>query len=198
VKEDVTTRHNLSWDSLWTDSVWSWSAISTALFKVFYSYAGLDNMVNVLNEVKNPVRTLKTVSITALVTACAMYLLVNIAYLSVVPLDEIKQSGELIAALFFEKVFGPQLGRTVLPLAVALSAAGNVMVVSFALVGLRFAHSMRSSSADISIGPCEAGDCTPGNPSIWKLSLINAAFWFTSRWLPAALHPVFPCHRLAS
>jgi amino acid transporter len=132
--QNAAIHRPLSWDSLWEDSVWSWSAISTALFKVFYSYAGLDNMVNVLNEVKNPVRTLKTVSITALVTACAMYLLVNIAYLSVVPLDEIKQSGELIAALFFEKVFGPQLGRKVLPLAVALSAAGNVMVVSFALV----------------------------------------------------------------
>jgi amino acid transporter len=127
-------RRYWTWDSAWEDSVWSWSAITTALFKVFYSYAGLDNMVNVMNEVKNPVRTLKTVGITALTTSCAMYLLINLAYLSVVPLDEIKSSGELIAALFFEKVFGPRLGRTILPLAVALSAAGNVMVVSFALV----------------------------------------------------------------
>jgi amino acid transporter len=125
---------NSSWDSLWEDSNWSWGIISTALFKVFYSYAGLSNVNNVLNEVKDPVRTLKSVSIASLVTACLMYMLVNLAYFLVIPLDEIKQSGELIAALFFERTFGPEFGKRVLPLAVALSAAGNVMVVTFALV----------------------------------------------------------------
>lgn len=119
---------------IWKDSNWSWGIISTSLFKVFYSYAGLSNVNNVLNEVKNPVRTLKTVSVTALATACFLYLLVNIAYFVVVPLDEIKDSGELIAALFFERSFGPTWGKKVLPLAVALSGAGNVMVVTFALV----------------------------------------------------------------
>lgn len=134
--EDIQAKPNgnLAWESLWEGSVWNWSVVTTALFKVFYSYAGLDNVVNVMNEVKNPVRTLKSVSLTALATSCAMYVLINVAYLLVVPLDEIKGSGELIAALFFEKVFGPRLGRTILPLAVALSATGNVMVVSFALV----------------------------------------------------------------
>lgn len=87
-----------------------------------------------MNEVRNPVRTLKTVSVTALITACVMYLFVNIAYFIVVPLDEIKASQELIAALFFERCFGHSVGKTLLPLAVAFSGAGNVMVVTFALV----------------------------------------------------------------
>lgn len=119
---------------VWKDTEWSWGTISTALFKVFYSYAGLNNVSNVLNEVRNPVRTLKSVSITALFTACILYSLVNVAYFIIIPLDEIKESKELIAALFFEKVFGPTVGKVVLPLAVALSGAGNVMVVTFALV----------------------------------------------------------------
>jgi amino acid transporter len=119
---------------LFKDSDWSWGVISTALFKVFYSYAGLNNINNVLNEVKNPIRTLKSVSISALVTSCVLYLLVNISYFIVVPLDEIRNSGELVAALFFERTFGPHIGRKILPLAVALSGAGNVMVVTFALV----------------------------------------------------------------
>lgn len=101
-----------------------------------------------MNEVKNPVRTLKTVSITALVTACIMYLLVNIAYFIVVPLDEIKNSQELIAALFFERCFGPRVGKTLLPLAVALSGAGNVMVVTFALVGLSIPMEIRTANLD--------------------------------------------------
>lgn len=119
---------------IWKDTEWSWGTISTALFKVFYSYAGLNNVSNVLNEVRNPVRTLKSVSITALITACILYSLVNVAYFIVIPLDEIKESKELIAALFFEKVFGPTVGKVILPLAVALSGVGNVMVVTFALV----------------------------------------------------------------
>jgi len=119
---------------LWKDTDWSWGTISTSLFKKFYSFAGLNNVNNVMNEVKNPVRTLKSVSIMALITACVLYLRVNVAYFILVPLDEIKGSGELIAALFFQRCFGASIGRTILPLAVALSAAGNVMVVTFALV----------------------------------------------------------------
>jgi amino acid transporter len=129
----------VTWDEFWKDSNWEWGTISTALFKVSYSYTGLQNLNNVLNEVKNPVRTLKTVALASLLTACLLYLLVNIAYFSVVPLEEIKESGELVAALFFEKVFGLKFGRTILPLAIATSAAGNVMVVTFTLVCFAFA-----------------------------------------------------------
>jgi len=123
-----------SWHGLWQDSNWQLATLSTAVFKVSYSYAGLQNLNNVLNEVKDPVRTLKTVAPAALGTACLLYLLVNFAYFSVVPLEEVKESGQLIAALFFERVFGPNFGKTVLPLAIAMSALGNVMVVTFAYV----------------------------------------------------------------
>ncbi len=126
-----------SGSDLWKNSNWNWGIIATSMFKVFYSFAGLSNVTNVLNEVQNPVQTLKTVSMSALATACVLYLLVNVAYFVVVPLDEIKDGGELVAALFFERVFGQQLGKTLLPLAVALSAAGNVMVVTFSLVSCR-------------------------------------------------------------
>lgn len=122
------------WGELWRDSVWSWGVIPTALFKVFYSYAGLQNVNNVLNEVKNPVKTLKSVAPVALLTAVGLYLLVNVAYFMVIPIDEIKNSGELVAGLFFERVFGESFGRSVLPLAIAVSAVGNVMVVTFAYV----------------------------------------------------------------
>ncbi|KAM3424601.1 hypothetical protein BST61_g6591 [Cercospora zeina] len=121
-----------TWTGLWQGSIWSWGAIATSILKVFYSFSGLNNVNNVLNEVKDPVRTLKSVAFTALATACGMYLLVNVAYFLVVPLDEVRGSGELIAAIFFEKVFGVAVGRRILPLMVALSAVGNVMVVTFA------------------------------------------------------------------
>jgi amino acid transporter len=123
-----------SWNDLWKDSDWSLGVVATSLFKVFYSYAGLSNANNVLGDVKDPVRTLRSVTMSALATAGFLYTLINIAYFLIVPLDDIKNSGELIAALFFERIFGQSIGRKVLPLAVALSAAGNVMVVTYALV----------------------------------------------------------------
>jgi len=122
------------WEDLWRDSNWNWGIISTALFKVFYSYAGLENANNVMNEIKDPVRTLRSASLTALATSCLLYLLINVAYFMVVPADIIKSSGELVGALFFQGVFGQRVGGVLLPLAVALSSAGNVMVVTFALV----------------------------------------------------------------
>jgi amino acid transporter len=122
---------------IWDGSVWNWGIISTAMFKVSYSYAGLSNVNNVLNEVKDPVKTLKSAALTALITSCLLYVLVNIAYFLVVPIEDIKNSGELIAALFFERVFGAELGVVLLPLVIAISAAGNVMVVTFSHVSGR-------------------------------------------------------------
>lgn len=129
----LPTSSSTPWTLLFANSNFNWGTISTALLKVFYSYAGLENVTNVLNEVRNPITTLKSVSVAAWTTASLMYLLVNVAYFLVVPVEEIKGSGELIAALFFERLFG-RAGRTILPLAVSLSAVGNVMVVAFALV----------------------------------------------------------------
>lgn len=122
-----------SWEGIWEGSDWNLGTLATSLFKVFYSYAGLSNLNNVMNEVKNPARTLRSVSLTALVSACFLYLLANLAYFAVVPIEEIKRSGQLVSALFFERTFGPNVGKIILPLAVALSAAGNVMVVTFSV-----------------------------------------------------------------
>ena len=124
----------LSASRLFEGSNWDVVTLSTALFKVIYSFAGYDNVTNVLNEVKNPVRTLKTMAPTALATVAVFYLLLNVAYFIVIPVDEIRSSGELIAALFFKKLFGPNVGSIVLPVMVAFAAASNVMVVTFALV----------------------------------------------------------------
>ena len=124
----------LSLARLFEDSNWDIVALSTAILKVSYSFAGYDNVNNVLNEVKDPVRTLKTMAPAALLTVAVFYMMLNIAYFIVVPLEDIRNSGELIAALFFERIFGEGMGSIVLSILVAVSAAGNVMVVTFSLV----------------------------------------------------------------
>ncbi|KAK3080859.1 hypothetical protein LTS18_012452, partial [Coniosporium uncinatum] len=112
-------------------SDWSFGTIATSFFKISYAYSGYDNVNNVLDEVKDPVRTLKSSAPAALLTIFFFYFLLNVAYFIVVPIEEIKRSGELIAALFFERIFGDGLGKSFLPLLIALSAAGSVMVSTF-------------------------------------------------------------------
>ncbi|KGY15221.1 hypothetical protein PABG_11797 [Paracoccidioides brasiliensis Pb03] len=115
-------------DFLWRHLDWGMLTLSTAMFKVSYAYAGMVNANTVLNEVSNPIPTLKLealVAPAALVTATSLYLLINIAYFCVIPLDDIKRSGEIIAAFFLRRCFGFGLGNVTLPLAIAISSAGN-------------------------------------------------------------------------
>lgn len=48
--------------------------------------------------------------------------IIPVAYFAAVPLDTFRKSGQLIAAVFFERVFGDYAGRRVLPVFVALSS----------------------------------------------------------------------------
>ncbi|KAK2873957.1 hypothetical protein FQN49_001960 [Arthroderma sp. PD_2] len=127
----IDTPELFSWDGVWENSNWEFTVLATALLKARGSFSGLYTTNVVLNEVKNPIRSLKVVGLLALITVCVLYTLINMAYFMVVPMEEIKHSGQLIAALFFERVFGPGFGKTALPLLVAISAAGKVMVTVF-------------------------------------------------------------------
>ena len=55
---------------------------ATATFKVLFAYFGWSNANYVLNNVRNPVRTLKIAGPLGLGICAALYLLVNIAYFS--------------------------------------------------------------------------------------------------------------------
>jgi amino acid transporter len=123
---------SLLWSNLFEGSNWNIGTLATSFFKVSSTYSGYDNVNNVLDEVKDPVRTLRTAAPAAMISIFIFYLLLNVAYFVVVPLEVAKNSGELIAALFFERLFGEGLGTRVLPILIALSAAGNVMVTTFA------------------------------------------------------------------
>ena len=50
------------------------------MFKVLFSYAGWSNVNYVLNNVKDPVRTMKISGILGLGICTVLYLLANVAY----------------------------------------------------------------------------------------------------------------------
>jgi len=103
---------------------------ATATFKVLNSYAGWSGINYVLNNVKDPVRTLKIAGPLGLGICTVLYLLANVAYFAAATKEEIEGTGVTVASLFFHNVFGETAQRA-LTVFVALSALGNVITVTF-------------------------------------------------------------------
>ncbi|KAH9937963.1 amino acid transporter [Amylocystis lapponica] len=104
---------------------------ATATFKVLNAYAGWSNVNYVLNNVKNPIRTLKIAGPLGLSICAVLYLLANVSYFAAATKDEIEHAGVTVASLFFGKVFGTEAQKA-LTVFVALSAIGyNVITVTF-------------------------------------------------------------------
>ncbi|KAL1410513.1 hypothetical protein Q8F55_004526 [Vanrija albida] len=101
-------------------------SLSNGLVSVLFAYGGYANSFNLVNEVKDPIRTIKKTANTALVSVAVLYLLVNVAYLTAVPAADIKKSSQTTAALFFKNVFGTTAAQ-VLSIIPALSALGNML-----------------------------------------------------------------------
>lgn len=103
---------------------------AAAMFKVLDAYSGWSNVNYVLNNVRNPVRTLKIAGPLGLGMCALLYILANIAYFSAATKEEILESGVTTADLFFGNVFGTAAERA-LSVFVALSAIGAVISSTF-------------------------------------------------------------------
>ncbi|ESZ92832.1 hypothetical protein SBOR_6786 [Sclerotinia borealis F-4128] len=104
---------------------------ATALLKILYCFRGYSTANQVLSSIRNPIPTLCTAAPIALSLVSAAYILANIAYFLVVELDDFRSAGIVVAGHFFRNVFG-QIGGNILPIAVVVSAFGNIAATSFA------------------------------------------------------------------
>ncbi|KAL3421229.1 high affinity methionine permease [Phlyctema vagabunda] len=124
--QDPTANFRNSFDS---DIKTSGYGLSNALVKVNFAYAGYTNSFNVVNEVKNPIRTMKRTAPASLVVVAILYIMCNIAYFAAVSKKDIEGSDVLVASLFFEAVFGTKSAPKALNFLIALSAFGNLVSV---------------------------------------------------------------------
>jgi amino acid transporter len=124
ISDPFTNFHNI-----WHGSATNPNALATALVKTNFAYVGWSNAFNVLGEVKgtSPVRTVRNAGLISLGIVTVLFVTVNVAYIAAVPLDEIKGSGQLVGALFFQHVFGGHWASKILPVLVALSCVGNIV-----------------------------------------------------------------------
>lgn len=98
--------------------------LGLALVSVLWVYDGWADVSFVAGEVKDPERNLPRVLIYGTLTIIALYLLANIAYLAVLPVEEIRQS-KLVAADAADKLVGP-IGVAFVSVAVMISTFGTL------------------------------------------------------------------------
>ncbi|KAI9692576.1 MAG: hypothetical protein M1822_006807 [Bathelium mastoideum] len=105
---------------------------TNALYKIVFSYSGYENAFNVVNEIKNPVKSIRTNGTIALFIVSILYVFANIAYFAAVPKLELMESSQVAASLFFEKVFGSERAARGLSFLICISSFGNLLAVLIA------------------------------------------------------------------
>ena len=83
----------------------SMTAFGLALVSVLWAYDGWEDVTFVGGEVKNPRRNLPWAIVTGTLAVVVIYLLANLAYMAVLPVETIRQS-PLVAAAAAERIMG--------------------------------------------------------------------------------------------
>ncbi|KAK3316876.1 amino acid permease-domain-containing protein [Apodospora peruviana] len=103
--------------------------VTNALYRIIFSYAGFENAFNVVAEVKNPVKQLRRNGFLSLGIVTVLYIFANIAWFAAVPKADIAAAEQIVASLFFTKVFGSGGAVRGLNFLIALSSFGNLIAV---------------------------------------------------------------------
>ncbi|HET6206454.1 MAG TPA: APC family permease [Terracidiphilus sp.] len=121
------------------------AAIAGAAISAFFTFGGWWEAGKIAGEVRNPERTLPIAFTGGVLIVTALYLLVSLAFVSVVPMQQI-ESNTAFVAQFGQALFGSAGGR-VLSACVVLSVLGGLMVLSMAVPRVTYALA-RGESGD--------------------------------------------------
>lgn len=100
----------------------SWGGFGVALIAVLWAYDGWADLTFIAGEVKDPERTMPRALIMGTSIVVLLYLAINLAYLYVLPINEMAAS-TLVASDAARKIFGA-VGASIIAGAVMLSAFG--------------------------------------------------------------------------
>ncbi|KAJ2081513.1 hypothetical protein H4R24_002286 [Coemansia sp. RSA 988] len=127
----VNVAHNDNWSRGFEGTKGDVHAYASALTKVFWAYDGFTNLVYSLGELRNPERNLPWSIGGSVVIVGVLYILANVAFFIVVPIDVAVNSEEILAAEFTFRVFGDSVGRIALPILIGLSVFGAICAQTY-------------------------------------------------------------------
>jgi len=105
--------------------------ITGAILIAFFAFIGFEDMVNVAEEVQDPVRTMPRAIAATLIITTLIYFLVTLVAISHVPLPELANSSAPLT-LVFEKLTGAQSSGRIVTL-VAIAAVMNGVLVQIVM-----------------------------------------------------------------
>jgi basic amino acid/polyamine antiporter, APA family len=146
-------RHLVQDAAAGTPQGWSlWVALAAALQGAFWAYDGWNKLPYIAGEVRNPQRNLPRALFLGMLFVMGIYVLMNVAYLYVLPIDAMAQS-KLVAADVAEKC-RPGAGRWI-AVAVMLSTFGaaNAIILASARVYFSMAQHRVFPNALASVHP---------------------------------------------
>ncbi|MBX2924134.1 MAG: amino acid permease [Chitinophagaceae bacterium] len=109
------------------DTAVTGSAVFTAMLGAFWAYEGWNSVGLLGGEIKNPHRNVPMSIILGLLLVITIYMLANIAYLSLLPIPQLEQinaAGNSIAAVEAVKVFWGQGGVMFMSILILVSTLG--------------------------------------------------------------------------
>ncbi len=124
-------------------------AIAGAAVSAFFCFGGWWEAGKIAGEVRNPQRTLPIAFTGGVLLVTALYLLVSLGFVAVVPMQNI-QSNTAFVAQFGESLFGASGGR-VLSACVVLSVAGGLLVLSMAVPRVTYALGKAESMGPLGV-----------------------------------------------
>jgi len=80
--------------------------VTNALVKIIFSYAGYENAFKRRQRGEEPGALHSELGRLSLLLVAILYILANVAYFSAVPKEELVKGSQVVASLFFQKVFG--------------------------------------------------------------------------------------------
>ena len=116
----------------------AWGALALAFQAVIWTYYGYPDAAKIAEEIEDPGRRLPLIFLIAILGVTALYLLLNAAFLQVLPMERIASS-TLVAGDVAVEIFGARAGPVMAGLAllvVLASLNGNVFVTPRVVFGL--------------------------------------------------------------
>ncbi|EAA31968.3 hypothetical protein GE21DRAFT_7388 [Neurospora crassa] len=151
------------------------SAFAVALYAGLWAFDGWDNTNYVVGEFRNPGRDLPRVIHTAMPLVILSYILANVAYFFVLPLDTIN-STNTVAVIFGSKVFGP-VGALILALIVSASCFGALNASTFTSSRLVYVAGKEGYIPEL-FGRIGSGTAVDQHES---LTTMRTRSWFTKK-----------------
>ncbi|MCJ1460573.1 hypothetical protein MMC28_010955 [Mycoblastus sanguinarius] len=135
-KRSAAASNNFNVHKAFKDPAKDSYGFAESFLAILFAFGGFNQANYVMSEIDNPIRGYKWPAFLAVAWICILYMLVNIEYFIVVPVEE-QLSGVDVAQTFFEYTFGTisSAGHNIAPRVLAgfmaVSSLGNIIVMTY-------------------------------------------------------------------